>query len=111
VRQRIELASQPRPASLVGDDDRMEAFDGDLVARLRVERAPDLRRAAGSDGLQQAIPGEEHGPSQGSTVANGALRATQAAPRGRCSSATKPPWPCVVVPIVTARHALPDHLA
>src|SRR5258706_2679315 len=59
--KRLELALQTGSAGFVGDDDRVEALDRDLLARLRVERPPDLRRSAATGWLEKLVPAEQHG--------------------------------------------------
>ena len=67
--ERPKLTFEPPPSVLRTEHDGMQPLEGDLLAGLLVDRAPDLGRPAGPGGREQAVAAEQHGVSHAAEAA------------------------------------------
>ena len=59
--ERARLAFEPPAGARIGEHDRMQPLDRDLVAGLLVQSSPDLGASAGSGAFKQPVAPEQDG--------------------------------------------------
>ena len=69
--ERVELAPKTAPPGVIGDDERMEALDGDGFAGRFVNGSPDVGRTAAAGALEQPVAIEQDRFRHGAMVADG----------------------------------------